>query len=65
MRQFLWEEVVAGLPEAERTGLLALAVLGSATQTGTRFRSAAHFAAQNHEWASRSGTALRPIRDTR
>lgn len=31
MRQFLWEEVVAGLPESERTALLALAVLGSAS----------------------------------
>ncbi len=30
-RQFLWEEIVAGLSPAERTGLLALAVLGSAS----------------------------------
>ena len=28
-RQFLWEEIVAGLSPAERSGLLALAVLGS------------------------------------
>ena len=28
-RQFLWEEIVAGLSPAERAGLLALAVLGS------------------------------------
>ena len=28
-RQFLWEEIVAGLPLPERAGLLALAVLGS------------------------------------
>ena len=30
-RQFLWEEIVAGLSPAERSGLLALAVLGSAS----------------------------------
>ena len=29
LRQFLWEEVVAGLPIADRSGLLALAVLGT------------------------------------
>jgi LuxR family transcriptional regulator, maltose regulon positive regulatory protein len=32
-RQFLWEEIVAGLTPAERSGLLALAVLGSGTPT--------------------------------
>jgi DNA-binding SARP family transcriptional activator len=28
-REFLWEEIVAGLPAAERSGLLAVAMLGS------------------------------------
>ncbi len=31
-RQFLWEEVVAGLSPSERSGLLALAVLGSGSR---------------------------------